>query len=82
MTIIKPIRSEDDYEAALEEIVVLWDVESNTPEADRLDALFVLVEAYEEEHYPVPPPDPMELILHVMDARGLTPPDHSSSSTI
>jgi HTH-type transcriptional regulator/antitoxin HigA len=32
----------------------------------------MLVEAYEAEHYPIPDPDPIELILHVMEARGLT----------
>ncbi len=69
---IKPIRTEEDYEAALKEIEALWDAEPNTPEGDRLDVLIMLVEVYEKEHYPVPPPDPIELILHVMDARGLT----------
>lgn len=72
MTTIKPIRNEEDYETALEEIEALWEAEPNTPEGDRLDVLIMLVEAYEKEHYPVPPPDPIEIILHVMDARGLT----------
>lgn len=69
---IRPIRNEEDYEAALEEIETLWTAELGTPEADRLDMLVMLVEAYEEKHYPVLPPDPIEMILHVMDARGLT----------
>lgn len=72
MTTIKPIRTEEEYEAALKEIEALWDAEPDTPEADRLDVLIMLVEVYEEEHYPVLPPDPIELILHVMAARGLT----------
>lgn len=69
---LRPIRNEEDYETALEEIEVLWDAEPDTPEADRLDILVMLVEAYEAEHYPIPDPDPIEMILHVMEARGLT----------
>lgn len=70
--ILRPIRNEEDYETALEEIETLWDAEVGTAEADRLDILVMLVEAYEAEQYPIPDPDPIELILHVMDARGLT----------
>jgi HTH-type transcriptional regulator / antitoxin HigA len=69
---LRPIRNEEDYETALEEIVALWEAAPETPEADRLEILVMLVEAYEAEHYPIPDPDPIELILHVMDARGLT----------
>jgi HTH-type transcriptional regulator / antitoxin HigA len=69
---LRPIRNEEDYETALEEIEALWEAEAGTPEADRLEILMMLVEAYEAEHYPIPDPDPIELILHVMDARGLT----------
>lgn len=73
--IIRPIRNEEDYETALEEIQALWDAQAGTLEADLLDVLMVLVEAYEAEHYPIPDPDPIDLILHVMDARGLTRSD-------
>lgn len=69
---LRPIRDEEDYETALEEIEALWEATPGTPEADRLDLLVLLVEAYEAEHYPIPDPDPIALILHVMDARGLT----------
>lgn len=69
---LRPIRNEEDYETALEEIEALWEAAEGTPEADRLDVLVMLVEAYEAEHYPIPEPDPIELILHVMEARGLT----------
>ncbi len=72
---VRPIRNEEDYETALEEIEKLWDANPDTPEADRLDVLIMLVESYEEEHHPIPPPDPIELILHVMDARNLTRQD-------
>ena len=69
---LRPIRNEEDYETALEEIEALWEATPGTPEADRLDVLVMLVEAYEAEHYPIPDPDPIALLLHVMDARGLT----------
>lgn len=69
---LRPMRNEEDYETALEEIAALWEAETGTPDSDRLDVLVLLVEAYEAEHYPIPEPDPIELILHVMDARGLT----------
>ena len=69
---LRPIRNEEDYETALEEIEALWAATPGTPEADHLDVLVMLVEAYEAEHYPIPDPDPIALLLHVMDARGLT----------
>ncbi|MCB0073608.1 MAG: hypothetical protein KDE20_19205 [Caldilineaceae bacterium] len=69
---IRPIRNDQDLETALSEIESLWDAEPGSPEADRLDVLITLAERYEEEHHPIDPPDPIELLLHVMDARGLT----------
>ncbi len=72
MNVIRPIRNEEDYETALAEIEALWDAEPGSAQADRLEILVTLVEAYEAEHYPIPAPDPVELILHVMEARGLT----------
>ena len=66
------MQNDEDLEAALKEIELLWDAEPGSPEADRLDVLITLAERYEEEHHPIDPPDPIELLLHVMDARGLT----------
>ncbi len=68
---IKPIRTETDYEAALAEVEKLWGSEPGTPEGDRFEVLFTLVEAYEEQHYPILPPDPVEAILYYMESRGL-----------
>lgn len=72
---IKPIRTEAEYEAALQEIESLFDVPANTPAEDRLELLTILVEVYEAKHYPIPPPDPIDAILHVMDAYQLLPRD-------
>jgi HTH-type transcriptional regulator/antitoxin HigA len=68
---IKPIRTEADYEAALKEVERLWGAEPGTPEGDRFEILFTLVEAYEEQHYPILPPDPVEAIKYFMETRGL-----------
>jgi HTH-type transcriptional regulator/antitoxin HigA len=74
---IRPIRTETDYEAALEEISSLMadDPMPGTDEGDRLDVLSTLVEAYEAQHHPVPPPDPIEAIKFRMEQQGLTVAD-------
>jgi HTH-type transcriptional regulator/antitoxin HigA len=69
---IHPVKTEADYETALEEIERLFHAAPNTPEGDRLDVLVTLVAAYEEQHYPVPPPDPIEAVVYYMESRGLT----------
>jgi len=68
---IKPIKNEADYQAVLEEIDRLFDAAPDTPEGDRLEVLTTLVEAYEEKHYNIPMPDPIEAILYHMESRGL-----------
>lgn len=69
---IRPIKNETDYEAALAEIERLWDAPDGSPEGDKLDILATLVENYEEKHYPIPPPDPIEAIIHYMESQNLT----------
>ena len=54
---IKPIKTEADYEAALQEIDRLLDAESDTPEGDHLDVLTTLVEAWEQKHYQIEDPE-------------------------
>ena len=75
MTELKPIRTEEDYEAALAEIGRLWGARSGTPEGDRLEVLATLVEAYEAEHHLMDPPDPIEAIKFRMEQQGLTRKD-------
>jgi HTH-type transcriptional regulator/antitoxin HigA len=72
---IKPIRSEADYEQALAEVERLWGAGSGTPEGDRLDILATLIDAYESEHHPIDPPDPIEAIKFRMEQQGLTRKD-------
>jgi len=69
---IKPIRSKKDYEAAFAELEKLWGAKSGTPDGDRLDVLATLIEAYETEHEPMDPPDPIEAIKFRMEQQGLT----------
>jgi HTH-type transcriptional regulator / antitoxin HigA len=69
---IRPIRTDDDYRAALNEIDQLFDALPNTPEGDRLDILATLVEAYEAQHFPIPTPDPIEALLYFMESRDLS----------
>lgn len=68
---IRPIRSEEDYRAALAEAAALMDAGAGTPEGDRLDVLATLIEAYEAAHYPVDAPDPISAILFMMEQKGL-----------
>jgi len=69
---IKPIKTEADYEAALAEIERFFDARPGTPEGDRLEVLTTLVEAYEDKHYSIPLPDPVEAIQYYMESRDLS----------
>jgi HTH-type transcriptional regulator/antitoxin HigA len=69
---IKPIKTERDYQQALKEIDRLMDAKLGTREGDRLDLLATLVSVWEEKHYPIDPPDPVEAIRFAMEQRGLS----------
>ena len=75
MSNIRPIRTEEDYEAALARIEELFDAEEGTPEEAELDVLVDLVLVYENRHYPIGPPDPIAAIKFRMEQAGLTPRD-------
>jgi HTH-type transcriptional regulator/antitoxin HigA len=72
---IRPIKTEADYDAALARAEALMDAEEGTPAADELDVLATLIEAYEDKHYPMDPPDPIEAIKYRMEQQGLTRKD-------
>ncbi len=72
---IKPIKSERDYQAALKEIENIFDAKPNTPKGDRLEVLSILIEAYEEKHYHIPFPNPVEALLYHIESRGLSRKD-------
>jgi HTH-type transcriptional regulator / antitoxin HigA len=68
---VRPIRNEEDYEAALAEVDALMDALPGTLEGDRLDVLVTLVEAYEARHWPIDTPDPIEAIRVRMEQMNL-----------
>jgi HTH-type transcriptional regulator/antitoxin HigA len=68
---IKPIRNERDHKQALAEIERLWDARPGSAEYDRLDVLATLAEAYEDEHHPIPPPNPVQAIQFRLEQLGL-----------
>jgi HTH-type transcriptional regulator/antitoxin HigA len=72
---VRPVRTERDYEDALDEIGRLMASRPGTPDGDQLDVLSTLVEAYEAEHYPIDAPDPIALIEFAMEQRGATRAD-------
>ena len=74
---ITPIRTANDYRAALREVSALVDKDPapDTPDGERLDVLSTLVEAWERKHYPIELPDPVEAIKFRMDQAGLTVKD-------
>jgi len=72
---IKPIRNDDDLHAAFTRLTRIYQAEAGTPEADETEVLSTLIEAYENKHYPIAPPDPVEAIRFRMEQQGLTPKD-------
>ena len=69
---VRVIRSDTDHRAALTEVEALMHAAPGTLEGERLDILVTLIEAWEARHEPVPPPDPIEAILFMMEQKGLT----------
>lgn len=72
---IKPIKTERDHQNALKQIDKLWGAKPNTPKGDRLEVLVTLVEAYEQKHYKIEPPDAIEAIKFRMEQLGLKQSD-------
>jgi HTH-type transcriptional regulator/antitoxin HigA len=72
---IKPIKTEEDYNTALSQIESLMDAKPNTPQMDKLEVLTTLVEVYEEQHYAIDAPDPIEAIKFRMEQEGLKQKD-------
>lgn len=72
---IKPIRSEAEYRNALDELRLLFMVPKGTDEYDRAEILEILIEDYEEKHYPIEDPDPIEAIKYSMEESGMNQTD-------
>jgi HTH-type transcriptional regulator/antitoxin HigA len=67
---LKPIKTEADHEAALQEIERLWGAAEGTANGDRLEILITLTDAYEEAHFPMDLPDPIEAIKFRLEQQG------------
>jgi len=68
---LKPIKTDADHEAALKEIERLWGAAEGTANGDRLEILITLAEAYEESHFPMDMPDPIEAIKFRLEQQGV-----------
>jgi HTH-type transcriptional regulator / antitoxin HigA len=72
---IRPIRNDDDLQAAFLRLEAVYQADEQTPEADERDVLVTLVESYENRHYDFGPADPVEAIKFRMEQQGLTARD-------
>ncbi len=64
---IKPIKTKKDYQQALKKLEVIFDAKKGSPEGDELEVLGILIEYYENEHFPIALPDPIEAIKFRME---------------
>lgn len=64
---IKVIKTEADYNKALKRLEVIFDAPADTPDGDEAEILGILIEKYEDEHYPIEAPDPIEAIKFRME---------------
>jgi HTH-type transcriptional regulator / antitoxin HigA len=72
---IKMIKTEDDYQQALDRLEVIFDAPIESEEGDEAEILSILIEKYEEEHYPIGLPDPIEAIKFRMEQMDINKSD-------
>lgn len=72
---LKPIKTEQDYRKALERLDVIFDAPTDTKEGDEAEILSMLIENYENEHYPIDAPDPIEAIKIRMEELNMRQKD-------
>lgn len=70
MRIIKIIETEQEYEKALTRLESIFDAKTNSAEKKEAELLVFLVEKYEDKHYPIESPDPIEAIKFRMEQMG------------
>ena len=68
---IKILKTEEEYKAAIDRLYELFDAPIGTPEGDEAEVLSLLVGDYEDRHFPIDPPDPIELIKVKMEEMKL-----------
>jgi HTH-type transcriptional regulator / antitoxin HigA len=72
---IKPIKTKKDYEQALARLEVIFDAKKNNSAGDELEILSILIDKYEQEHFPIGLPDPIEAIKFRMEQMGYSQSD-------
>jgi len=72
---LRPIRNEKDYQNALERLEVIFDAQVDTQEGDEAEILSLMIENYENEHYTIDAPDPIEAIKIRMEELDLRQKD-------
>ena len=72
---IKVIKTEEDYNKALKRLEVVFDAPVDSPQGDEAELLAILIENYEEEHYPIEAPDPIEAIRFRMEQMNMSKKD-------
>lgn len=72
---IKAIKTEKDYDEAMERLETLFDAKKGTPEGDELEVMGILIDQYEKEHFPIGLPDPIEAIKFRMEQLGYNQTD-------
>jgi HTH-type transcriptional regulator/antitoxin HigA len=72
---IKIIKTEEEYNQALKRLEVIFDAPVDSPEGDEAELLSILIEKYEDEHYPIEAPDPIEAIKFRMEQMDMNNQD-------
>ncbi len=72
---ILPIRTEKDYQKALDRLEDIFDAKKGTEEGDELEILSILIDQYEKENFPIGMPDPIEAIKFRMEQMGMNQKD-------
>lgn len=72
---IKPIRTDKDYKRALKRLEIIFDSKPGSYEGDELEILGILIDQYENEHFPIELPDPIEAIKFRMEQMGFNQSD-------
>jgi len=72
---LKPIKTKKDYQQALARLEVIFDAKKGTLEGDELEIMGILIDQYENEHFPIDLPDPIEAIKFRMEQLGYTQTD-------
>lgn len=75
---VKPVRNDDELKAAFQRLEAIFQAEPETPEADEMEVWVTLIEAYENKHYAITPPDPIEAIKFRMEQQNLSTKDLES----